>query len=139
MSLSESCHTEMMLPITHKVVKAKYIWITNCQDELFHTHPLVLTGLLFIFTLSERIYKDDILSLAFRLELFLLMFRSRYQLSEKKSVLSKKFTASICVLQLFNLVMLGSLLCIQVIHMNDRLLNSFHRKQAYFKLITDTS
>lgn len=60
--------------------------------------PHVLTGHLFSFIFIERIPQNDILSLAFKLELFVLMFRHKYQLSAKKSVLNKIITISIVYL-----------------------------------------
>lgn len=70
------------------------MWITNSKDELFFT-CLVLTGHLSIFVaVDERIYKNDTLSLAFKLELFAFVLRHRDQLNEKKSVLSKIITTS---------------------------------------------
>lgn len=54
----------------------------------------VFTGHLFIFIFIERILKNDVLSLAIKLELFALMFRRKYQLNEKKPVLNKIITIS---------------------------------------------
>lgn len=94
MSLNELCQEEMILAIKHEVSQRLIHSRTNCQAHFF---SLMLPGYLLIFIFVERMCKNDILSLAFKLELFPLIGKRRYQLSKKKSVLSKIIATRVCV------------------------------------------
>jgi hypothetical protein len=89
----------------------------------------MLIGYLLIFIYVERIHENDILSLAFKLELFLLMSKHRYQLSRKKSIWSEMVTAStVCLLDVLSCNFLAPSSVGRYCNVNDGLLNYFHRK-----------
>lgn len=90
MSLNESCHEEVILPVTHSSQG-----LVQLQNPLLNGAAFSYLVLIDFFFIFERISKNNILSFAFMLELFLLMFGHRYQLSEEKSVLSEIIAISI--------------------------------------------